>query len=142
MRSIAPMLWVSNGAQAVEFYQEAFGASEVYGAEDPNGATVAQLFVDGAGFCLGGESPEHGNFSPGPLGDGSARLIPTVPDPDALFARTITVDAREVVPSGEAHGRHGSSPLDDCAAAQRAGTRNHSSTGVVVKDFRSAILAV
>ena len=45
--SVAPMLSVRNGAAAVEFYKAAFGAAEVFRIEDPAGAVVARLSVDG-----------------------------------------------------------------------------------------------
>ena len=46
--SIAPLLSVRRGAAAVEFYKTAFGATEVYRVEDPSGAVVSRLSVDGA----------------------------------------------------------------------------------------------
>jgi PhnB protein len=66
--SIAPMLSVRGGARAVEFYQSAFGAIEVFHIEDLGGSVVSRLSVDGAEFWLSDESPEHGNFSPESLG--------------------------------------------------------------------------
>ena len=98
------MLSVRRGAQAVEFYKSAFGAVEVYRVEDPGGSLVSRLSVDGAEFWLSDESPEHGNFSPESLGGGTARMILTVPDPDAIFAKAIAAGAREVFPVDEAHG--------------------------------------
>src|SRR5215216_7372756 len=95
--SVAPMLSVRNGARAVEFYKAAFGAVEVYRVEDPGGAVVSRLSVDGAEFWLSDESPEHGNFSPESLGGASARMILTVPDPDAMFAQAMAAGARQIV---------------------------------------------
>jgi hypothetical protein len=63
-RPIAPWRSVRNGARAVEFYKEAFGATEVLRLEAPDGGVVARLSVDGAEFCTGDESPKHLNFSP------------------------------------------------------------------------------
>ena len=102
--SIAPMLSVRNGARAVEFYRAAFGAIEVYRVEDPSGAVVARLSVDGAEFWVSDESPEHGNFSPESLGGATTRMILTVPDPDAMFARARAAGAEEVFAVEEAHG--------------------------------------
>src|SRR5438045_1835667 len=62
--SIAPMLSVRNGARAVEFYKSAFGATEVFKIEDPGGAVVCRLSVEGAEFWVADESPQHANFSP------------------------------------------------------------------------------
>jgi PhnB protein len=102
--SIAPWLSVRNSAQAVDFYKSAFGATEVYRLEVPGGDVVARLSVDGAEFWLSDESPEHGNFSPESLGGGSVRLILTVADPDAVFAKALTAGASEIFPVGEEHG--------------------------------------
>jgi PhnB protein len=102
--SIAPWLSVRNSARAAEFYKTAFGAKEVFRLEDPGGGVVARLSVDGAEFWLSDESPKHGNFSPESLGGGSVRMILTVPDPDAVFARAVKAGAKEVVPVGEEHG--------------------------------------
>ncbi len=102
--SVAPMLSVRNGARAVEFYKSAFGAIEVHRVEDSAGAVVARLSIDGAGYWLSDESPEHGNFSPESLGGGSVRMILTVPDPDATFAKAVAAGAREIFPVEKAHG--------------------------------------
>jgi PhnB protein len=102
--SIAPLLSVRNGARAVEFYKAAFGAVEVYRVEDPGGAVVSRLTVEGAEFWLSDESPEHANYSPESLGGGTVRMILTVPDPDALVARAVAAGAREVTAVEEAYG--------------------------------------
>ena len=86
MISIAPFLSVRRGAQAVEFYKQAFGATELHRIESPDGDVVCQLSVDGATFWVSDESPAHANFSPESLGGGTVRMILTVPDPDAAFA--------------------------------------------------------
>jgi PhnB protein len=98
------MLSVRNGKKAVEFYETAFGAIEVYRVEDAGGSVVSRLSVDGAEFWLSDESPEHGNFSPQSLGGATVRMILTVPDPDAAFAQALAAGAREVIAMEEAHG--------------------------------------
>jgi PhnB protein len=102
--SIAPLLSVRKGARAVEFYKAAFGAVETYRVESPDGAVVARLSVEGAEFWLSDESPEHANYSPESLGGGTVRMILTVPDPDAMFARAVAAGARAVTPVEEAYG--------------------------------------
>ena len=102
--SVAPMLSVRNGARAVEFYKSAFGATEVFRLESPDGAVVSRLSVEGAEFWVSDESPEHGNFSPESLGGGTVRMILTVPDPDAVFAQAIAAGARVIVPVEENYG--------------------------------------
>ena len=102
--TIAPMLSVRHGAQALEFYKAAFGASELSHIEDPSGAVIAQLSVDGAEFWLADESPAHKNFSPEDLGGCSVRIILTVNDPDALFERAVAAGATIVWPITNEHG--------------------------------------
>ena len=97
MTTVAPMLSVRNGAKAVVFYKAAFAATEVFLIESPDGAVVARLSIDGAEFWVADESPAHGNFSPETLGGGTVRIILTVADPDASFAKAIAAGAREVV---------------------------------------------
>ena len=102
--TLAPWLSVRGSAMAVEFYKAAFAAAEVYRLEDPSGGVVSRLSIDGAEFWVGDESPEHGNFSPETTNGATTRLILTVADPDAAFARAIAAGAKEVYPVSEEHG--------------------------------------
>ena len=92
------MLSVRHGAEAAAFYQAAFGATELFKIEAPDGAVVAQLAVGASDFWVSDESPEHKNFSPESLGGATTRMVLTVDDPDAAFARAIQAGAREVSP--------------------------------------------
>lgn len=98
------MLSVRSGAQAVEFYKSAFGAVETYHFEDDAGNVVARLSVAGAEFWLADESPEHFNFSPETLKGGTVRMVMTVQDPDAVFARAVSSGATEVWGVTEEYG--------------------------------------
>jgi PhnB protein len=88
----------------VEFYKSAFGATEVFRIESPDGAVVARLSVEGAEFWLADESPEHGNFSPETVNGSTTRMILTVPDPDAMFAKAVAAGAKVVVEVKENYG--------------------------------------
>jgi PhnB protein len=96
--SLAPMLSVRNGEQAIEFYVEAFLADVIMRVDSPDGAVVAKLGIEGGKFWIADESPAHLNFSPATIGGCSARMILTVADPDAWFARAITAGAIEISP--------------------------------------------
>jgi len=102
--SIEPMLSVRRGAQAVEFYRSAFGASVLYRIDAPDGAVVAQLSVGGAKFWVADESPEHQNFSPETLSGGTVRMVMVVEDPDASFDRAVGAGAKVVQPVAEQYG--------------------------------------
>ncbi|MGD1090888.1 MAG: hypothetical protein ABSB35_02735 [Bryobacteraceae bacterium] len=70
MTTIAPMLSVRRGAQAIEFYRAAFGTVERFRIDNEKGEVVARLSVGEAEFWVADESPEHQNFSPESLGGG------------------------------------------------------------------------
>ena len=99
--SLAPWLTISKHAKAIEFYKAAFAATEVYHHDDPSGGTVVRLSVNGAEFWV---SEETESSHPEPVGGDSVRLILTVPDPDALFARALAAGATQVFPVSEGHG--------------------------------------
>jgi PhnB protein len=100
--SIAPWLSVANATQAVDYYKTAFGAVEVERLEDePGSVVVAQLSIGGATFWV----QHDADSSPEALGGRlPVRMILTVNDPDAVFARAVTAGATEVAPISEEHG--------------------------------------
>lgn len=102
--TIVPWLSVRKSAHAVKFYKAAFGATEVFRLESEDGGVVARLSVDGAEFWVADESPEHANFSPESLGGGTVRMVLTVADPDAAFAKAVAAGGKEVHSVGEQHG--------------------------------------
>ena len=99
--SIAPMLPVSRGRTAVEFYKAAFGADVLFRLDSESGAVVARLCVAGAVFWVADESPEHFNYSPESLGGGTVRIVMIVDDPDAVFDRAVRTGATVVRPVGK-----------------------------------------
>jgi PhnB protein len=96
--TLAPLLSVRNGVQAIEFYKAAFGAVELFRIEDPGGSVVARMSIEAAEFWLADESPAHANFSPQSLGGSTVRIVLTVNDPDKLFADAVSAGATEVYP--------------------------------------------
>jgi PhnB protein len=99
--SVTATLAVRHWAQAMAFYQAAFGARETYAVP---GGGVARLSVSGAEFWVAEESPEHLNFSPESLGGCSVRMLLIVEDPAAFCAQAVAAGAQQVVPVAEAHG--------------------------------------
>lgn len=79
--TITLTLSVRNGARAIDFYREAFGA---------------EVSIQGAGFFVADESPPNANFSPATLGGTSVRIALLVADPDAVQRRAVAAGAREV----------------------------------------------
>ena len=93
---ITPWLTVSNGKKAIQFYQAAFGAAEIYHLDGPDDTVVSKLSINGAEFWLSdGDTIGREN---------NIRLILTVSDPESVFSNAIQAGATEVFPVGEGHG--------------------------------------
>jgi PhnB protein len=101
---VSPMLSVRRGAEAVAFYQEAFGATVVFRLDGPDGGVVATLSIGGAEFWVADESPEHQNFSPETLEGSTTRMVLTVDDPDTMLARAVAAGATIVHPVENNYG--------------------------------------
>ena len=102
--SIAPWLTVSQNAKAIEFYKSALGASEVYRYDSPTGGSVVRLSVNGAEFWVSEDTEKSAESAKQSLGGDSVRIILTVADPDALFARALKAGATQIFPVSEGHG--------------------------------------
>ena len=96
--TITPVLTIRQAAQAVAFYQQAFGAEEIYRSTYPDGRIVAELTVDGARFRVADEAPEASNLSPQALGGTTVRINLLVADPDRFAERAITIGAVVIAP--------------------------------------------
>ncbi|MEO8295701.1 MAG: VOC family protein [Gemmatimonadota bacterium] len=102
--SIAPMLSVRRGSEALAFYKKAFDTEELFKIESDDGAVVAELGIGGARFWVADESPEHLNYSPESLNGSTTRMILVVADPAAVYAKAVAAGAREIHPVGELYG--------------------------------------
>lgn len=108
---ICPMLAVSDGNAAMDFYTRAFGAT-VRWFLDGGGHIVAELDVDGARFFLAHESPPHGTRSPSTAGFTTVRIELFVDDPVAVHARALSAGATPHSPVQEhTHNVTGSTPI-------------------------------
>lgn len=96
--SITPVLAVKHAADAVTFYQRAFGAEEIYRNAYPDGRIVAEMAVGDARFRVADEAPEASNLSPQTLQGTTVRLNLLVADPDDFAAQMIANGAVEIVP--------------------------------------------
>lgn len=95
---LTPFLTVRNAAEAIEFYRNAFGATERSRLTTPTGQIVAELALDGQRFSVVDENPGAFNLSPQSLGGTSVRVSLIVDDPDAVAARAVAAGATELFP--------------------------------------------
>lgn len=102
-KSISPWFSVKDAEKAVIFYKSAFGATETYRLETPDG-TVVRLSVNGPEFWVSGGHNSSNEAEIRHLGGDSVRMVLTVPDPEVCYDRAIKAGARQIFPVGEDHG--------------------------------------
>jgi PhnB protein len=94
--AIVPTLSVRNGALAIEYYKQAFGARELMRNTSPDGDVVAELAIGSFRFLVADESPEYSNYSPESLGGTTVRMGLQVSDPDAVARKAIAAGGKEI----------------------------------------------
>ncbi|MFO0930146.1 MAG: VOC family protein [Gemmataceae bacterium] len=93
-RCVTPYLIIKGAADAIAFYQAAFGATERYRLPQPDGRVGhAELEVGGAPLMLADEFPEMNVRSPASLGGSPVSLLIYVTDVDRVFQRAIDAGA-------------------------------------------------
>lgn len=103
MTSIQPQLWVDEGAAAVAFYQEAFGAKILHQVGQGDDI-VAQLAVGDAAFWVTAAEPASGRFSPRSLSGATGRTLLVVDNPDAVMTQALAAGATAASPVEDQHG--------------------------------------
>ena len=85
---LAPHLVCAGAAEAIEFYKEAFGATETLRLPGPNGKLIhGAVEIEGATVMLVDENKDFGALSPLSLGGTPVGLHLNVADADAAIAR-------------------------------------------------------
>jgi uncharacterized glyoxalase superfamily protein PhnB len=99
-QTITPHLVVRGVGKAVEFYQKAFGAAELYRNLAPDGQTVihSELLLGAGRFFIHDEFPEHGVLSPLGFKGTAVTLHLYVEDVDSVFQRALSAGAEVLMP--------------------------------------------
>lgn len=93
--SITPYLSMKDAVKAIEFYKQAFNATELFRLVAPNGDIGhAEMKVGNSVIMLADECGEGSFRSPTSLGGSSIGLYIYVEDVDALFAQAIQAGAK------------------------------------------------
>jgi PhnB protein len=92
-----PYLIVKNGAQAIDFYKKAFGATELFRMADPSGKVRhAEIKIGNSPIMLAEEFPEFPEMkSPESRGGTTVFLYLYVEDVDRVFKQAVSAGAKE-----------------------------------------------
>lgn len=95
--SVTPYLSIQGAAEAIEFYQRAFNATEMFRLVASGGEIRHAEIKIGNSFIMLADPCETGAFrSPQSLGGSSIGLYVYVKDVDALFAQAVDAGAKVV----------------------------------------------
>lgn len=94
--SVTPYLIVGDGVRAIEFYKQAFGATELFRMDAPgNKIGHAEIKIGDSPVMLSDESPAWGGKSPETLGGTPVHLMIYVEDVDTVFNRALAAGGKE-----------------------------------------------
>lgn len=95
--SVTPYLIVNGAARAIDFYKQAFGATELLRMEGPGGSIGhAEIKIGDSPVMLADEHPEMGFRSPRTLGGPGVSLMIYVENVDEVFPRAIAAGGKEL----------------------------------------------
>jgi PhnB protein len=97
--SVTPYLAVDDGARALAFYKEAFGATEVMRMPGPEGKIGhAEIRIGDSRIMLADEYPDMGFRSPKTYGGSPVGLHLYVEDVDTVARQALAAGAKELRP--------------------------------------------
>ena len=109
--TVTPYLIVNGGADAIEFYKKAFGATELFRMAAPDGKIGhAEIKIGDSPVMLADEFPGMGYVSPKTLGGTPVTILIYVDNVDAVFPKAIASGGEQI------------KPLEDQFYGDRSGT--------------------
>jgi PhnB protein len=94
--AVTPYLIVKGAARAIEFYKQAFAASEIMRFPGPNNTIAHSEIRIGDSVIMLADAPEGGEFrDPVSLGASPVGLMVYVPEVDKTFKNAISLGAKE-----------------------------------------------
>jgi PhnB protein len=94
--SLTPYLIVDDGAKAMEFYKQAFGATELFRMEHQGKIGHAEMKIGDSPFMLADENPQF--KAPKSLGGTAVSLMIYVDDVDKVYPQAIAAGGTELKP--------------------------------------------
>lgn len=94
-----PYLVITNAAKAIEFYKEAFGATELTRLATPDGKVMhAEIRIGDSPIMLCDECPDWNALSPLTIGGTSVSVVLYLEDVDTVVNRAVKAGAKLLMP--------------------------------------------
>ena len=97
--SLTPSVVVDNAAKAIDFYQKAFDAKEIYRLPMGDRIAHAELQIGDSRFMLSDEFKDWDALSPKTRGGPTGGMLIYVPDADAAIDKAVKAGAKVVQPA-------------------------------------------
>jgi PhnB protein len=98
-RSVTPYLIVKGAVRAIDFYKQAFGATEIMRFPGPDNTIAHAEIKIGDSILMLADSPAGGEFrDPQALGGSPIGLMIYVPEVDKTFKNAVSLGAKESRP--------------------------------------------
>jgi PhnB protein len=95
--SVQPYLHIRGAAQAIEFYKQAFGATEIMRMPQPDGRLGhAEIRIGNSIVMLADEHPERGIHGPAHYGGAPMTLMFYTEDCDATYQKAIAAGSKSL----------------------------------------------
>lgn len=96
--SVTPYLIIKGAADAIEYYKNAFGATELFRMEREGKIGHAEIKIGDSPIMLADEHPQMGAVSPKTLGGSPVGIMIYVNDVDTIFNQAIKLGGVQVKP--------------------------------------------
>lgn len=97
--TVTPYLIVRDAARAIDFYRDAFGATEIMRMPGPGGKLMhAEIRIGDSVVMLADEFPEMDVLGPESRGGCTSSILLYVPEVDSAYARALSAGAKELRP--------------------------------------------
>src|SRR5690349_18172801 len=94
-----PYLTIRGAAKAIEFYQQAFGATELFRMPAPDGKIMhAEILIGNSHIMLADESANTETKAPQTLNGSTTGIFLYLQDVDASFKQALKAGAKQTMP--------------------------------------------
>ncbi len=97
--TVTPYLIIKDAAKAIDFYREAFGATELMRLASPDGKIMhAEIKIGDSPIMLCDECPDWNALSPQTIGGTAVSIVLYLADVDSIVGRAVAAGASLLMP--------------------------------------------